>query len=197
MSVAGQALAQAVREVAALDRAVYDAVHATPTPTVDHALARVSRAADHSRLWLSVAAAMGLLGRRPRRAALVGLAAVGATSALVNLAFKPVVRRERPTRLGTVRTHVVEMPLSRSYPSGHAASAFAFSSAAGGGVAELDTALRLLATTVAYSRVHTGVHYPGDVVAGAVIGAGIGTAARHLAERAGFVGQRGTGADGQ
>lgn len=190
MSVLGQELAQAGRELAELDRAVYAAVHSTPTPAFDHAVARVSRAADRSRIWLSVAVGMGVLGRRPRHAALVGLAAVGVTSLLVNLAVKPVVRRERPTRLETVRTHVVDMPLSASYPSGHAASAFAFSVAAGGGVPGLDVALRLLATTVAYSRVHTGVHYPGDVVAGAVIGAGIGTVARHVAERTGFVGRR-------
>jgi undecaprenyl-diphosphatase len=35
--------------------------------------------------------------------------------------------------------------------------------------------------------VHTGVHYPGDVLAGAVIGAGVGSLARHLAQRAEFV----------
>lgn len=187
MSVLGQAATRAVHELAALDRAVYGAVHATPTPTVDHALARLSRAADHSRLWVSVAAGMSLLGARPRRAALVGLAAIAATSTTVNLVVKPVIRRERPARLDTVRTHVVDMPLSTSYPSGHAASAFAFSAAAGAAVPELDTVLRLLATAVAYSRVHTGVHYPADAVAGAMIGAGLGTAARQIARRADFV----------
>jgi undecaprenyl-diphosphatase len=130
---------------------------------------------------------MGLLGERPRRAALVGVAAAAITSGLVNVAVKPVVRRERPSRLETVRTHVVRMPTSASYPSGHTASAFAFSTAVGGALPELDTALRLAATTVGYSRVHTGVHYPGDVLAGAVIGAGIGSLARHLAQRAKFV----------
>lgn len=173
-------LRQAVRELVALDDAVYTAVHATPSPTLDHALARVSRAADHSAVWLGVSALLAVTGERPRRAALVGVAAVAATSALVNGAVKPLVRRERPLRVDSVRTHVVRMPTSASYPSGHAASAFAFSSAVGGEVPQLDTLLRLAATVVAYSRVHTGVHYPGDVVAGAVIGAGVGTLARHL-----------------
>jgi len=75
------------------------------------------------------------------------------------------------------------MPTSRSFPSGHAASAFAFSSAVGGELPALSTPLRLAATTVAYSRVHAGVHYPGDVVIGALIGAGMGTATRLLAHR--------------
>jgi membrane-associated phospholipid phosphatase len=182
-----QASRQAVRELVALDRAVYDAVHATPSPTLDHAVARVSRAADHSVIWLSAAAVMALAGERPRRAAAVGVAALGVTSGLVNAGIKPLVRRERPLGLPTVRTHVVRMPTSASYPSGHAASAFAFSAAVGGGLPELDTALRLAASAVAYSRVHTGVHFPGDVAAGAVIGAGIGSLAHHLARRAGIV----------
>lgn len=171
------------RELVVLDRAIYAAVHATPTPTLDRAVARVSRAANHSKIWLAAAAAMSALGERPRRAALVGVGAVGVTSALVNVAVKPVVRRERPSRHQTVRTHVVRMPRSTSYPSGHTASAFAFSTAVGGTLPELDTALRLAASAVGYSRVHTGVHYPGDVIAGAMIGAGIGSLARHLAER--------------
>lgn len=161
---------QAVRELAALDRAVYDAVQATPSPSLDRGVARISRAADHSAIWLFVAAVMAVTGERPRRAALVGLAAVGASSALVNAGIKPLVRRDRPSGLQTVRTHVVRMPTSASYPSGHAASAFAFSSAVGSGMPGLDAVLRVAATTVAYSRVHTGVHYPGDVAIGALLG---------------------------
>ena len=179
-------LREAGHELVVLDRAVYAAVHATPSPTLDHAVARLSHAADHSKIWISTAAALSLAGRRPRRAGLVGLAAVGITSAVVNAGVKPLVRRERPARLDSVRTHVVRMPTSASYPSGHSASAFAFSTAVGGGLPELDAVLRLAATTVAYSRVHTGVHYPGDVVAGAVIGAGIGSLVMHLARRVGL-----------
>jgi membrane-associated phospholipid phosphatase len=57
--------------------------------------------------------------------------------------------------------------------SGHAASGFAFAHAAGRHLPGLAVPLRLLASgVVAYSRVHTGVHYPGDVVAGSILGAG-------------------------
>jgi undecaprenyl-diphosphatase len=176
-------LRQAGHEVLDLDRAVYAAVHATPTPQIDLALARISRAADRSLLWMGVAAALAVSGRRRRRAALVGVAAIGATSATVNLVVKPGPKRGRPSTEGSVRTHGVRMPGSHSWPSGHTASAFAFSTAVGAGVPELDTALRLAATAVAYSRVHTGVHYPGDVMAGALIGAGIGSLTHHVARR--------------
>ncbi len=181
---------QVTGELEALDRAVYVAVHATPSPTLDRAVAGLSRSADHSLLWLAVAAALGSRAGRRRRATWVGLAALGVTSATVNVLVKPLARRGRPLRDDTVRTHLVQMPRSTSYPSGHAASAFAFSTAVGGGLPETDPALRLLATVVAYSRVHTGVHYPADVIAGAVIGASIGSLARHSAHRAGFLQQR-------
>lgn len=173
-------LRQAGHELIELDRAVYAAVHATRTPQIDHALARVSRAADRSVLWMGIAAAMAASGRRRRRAAALGMVAVGATSATVNLLVKQGPKRRRPSLEGSVRTHGVRMPASHSWPSGHTASAFAFSTAAGAAAPELDTALRLAATVVAYSRVHTGVHYPGDVVAGAFIGASLGSTAYHL-----------------
>jgi hypothetical protein len=55
---------------------------------------------------------------------------------------------------------------------GHASSAFAFAYAVSRHLPELAVPIRLLAGGVAYSRVHTGVHYPGDVVIGAIVGAG-------------------------
>ena len=68
------------------------------------------------------------------------------------------------------------MPDSTSFPSGHSASAFAFAGAVAGSLPVLAAPLRGLAAAVAYSRVHTGVHYPGDVVVGSLVGATIGEA---------------------
>jgi undecaprenyl-diphosphatase len=75
------------------------------------------------------------------------------------------------------------MPASTSFPSGHAASGFAFASAISRDQPWLGLALRFLAAAVAYSRVHTGVHYPGDVVAGALIGTSTGQAVAGLLDR--------------
>ena len=114
-----------------------------------------------------------------------GTVAIGVTSALVNLAVKSAWSRQRPDRAGTgvpVRRNV-RMPSSTSFPSGHAASGFAFAAAIGRDQPWLGLALRFLAAAVAYSRVHTGVHYPGDAVIGALIGESTGQAVAGLMDR--------------
>ena len=67
------------------------------------------------------------------------------------------------------------MPDSTSFPSGHTASAFAFAFAASSSMPLLALPLVSLAAAVGYSRVHTGVHYPGDVLVGFILGSVIGT----------------------
>jgi undecaprenyl-diphosphatase len=169
-------LAKPLEELGAVDRAVYQAVAATPTPELDGHYRRLSRAADHSVLWLGIAAAIAVVGgRNGRRAAVEGVLAIGATSATVNLGIKPLARRRRPARADPAQfeARVVPMPESDSFPSGHAASAFAFAYAVGRHMPGLAVPIRLLAGGVAYSRVHTGVHYPGDVAIGAIVGSGI------------------------
>ena len=175
-----------LRELGAVDRAIYSAVAATPTPSLDEPLRRLSNAANHSVLWLAVAGGLSLAGGATgRRAAVRGTMAIGVTSALVNLAVKSVWSRQRPDRAGArvpVRRNV-RMPASTSFPSGHAASGFAFAAAIGRDQPWLGLALRFLAAAVAYSRVHTGVHYPGDVVVGSLIGEGTGQAVAGLVDR--------------
>jgi undecaprenyl-diphosphatase len=107
-----------------------------------------------------------------------GLAAIGINSAVVNLPMKFATKRARPERqtAGVPVERWVPMPTSTSFPSGHSASAFAFAEAVTASIPSLSVPLRLLAGAVAYSRVHTGVHYPGDVVVGSLVGATIGEA---------------------
>src|SRR5215210_1274930 len=163
-------------QLQALDAAIYAAVAATPAPTFDRALGSLSRAANHSKLWIGAAAVLAATGGpRGRRAAASGIASLGITSAIVNIGLKPLGRRTRPDRAGAAVpvTRHVSMPRSTSFPSGHSASAFAFASGVGASLPIAGVPLRALATLVAYSRVHTGVHYPADVVAGSVLGGAI------------------------
>jgi membrane-associated phospholipid phosphatase len=155
-----------------VDSAVYAAITATSTPALDPTMRKVSNAANYSRGWFAVAGLLALVGGRAgRRAALRGVVSIGVTSPVINLAAKRLGRRPRPELPDDlVVARQVRMPTSHSFPSGHAASAFAFSTAVGSGWPLVAVPLHGAAAVVAYSRVHTGVHYPGDVVVGSVLG---------------------------
>lgn len=166
-----------LEEAERMDVAVYGAIAGTPTPRLDVAMRRLSKAANYSRLSIASGAVLAISGGpRGRRAAFTGLASVAATSAFVNLVVKPLGRRQRPARdvhaVPDVRH--VRMPASRSFPSGHTAAAVAFAGGVGSVLPGAGVPLHLLAALVAYSRIHTGVHYPGDVLAGALLGEMIG-----------------------
>jgi membrane-associated phospholipid phosphatase len=166
-------------EVERVDLAVYRAIAATPTPLLDGAMRRVSEAANYSRLSIASAAVLSVAGgRRGRRAAALGLSCVATTATIVNVVVKPLSRRRRPDRAGAAvpEARQVKLPGSRSFPSGHTAAAVAFATGVGRVLPAAAVPLHSLAALVGYSRVHTGVHYPGDVVAGAMLGAMIAEA---------------------
>ena len=129
---------------------------------------------------------MALLGGPGGRlAARRGLVSLGIASGFANLLAKPLTTRRRPARQEAeelARRHV-QMPRSSSFPSGHSASAFAFATGAAKAQPMLSVPLRVLATLVGYSRVHTGVHYPADVLAGAFIGISAAELTDHLLDR--------------
>jgi membrane-associated phospholipid phosphatase len=163
-------------ELLAVDTAVYRAIAWSRTPSLDEPIRRISRAADHSKPWLVSAVAIALVGGDGgRRAAVNGVASIAVTSAVVNAVLKPLARRRRPERAAfrVPGTRHVRMPRSHSFPSGHAASAFAFANGVAIAAPELGIAFNALAAVVGYSRIHTGVHYPGDVLVGSVTGAAI------------------------
>jgi membrane-associated phospholipid phosphatase len=149
-------------------------------------MARLSDAADYSRLSLAAAGVLAAAGGGSgRRAARSGVSAIAATAVVINLVLKPLGRRRRPDR-GTHEVPIerhVRMPISHSFPSGHSAAAFAFAT----GVAHISHVAAVplygLGTLVAYSRVHTGVHYPGDVIAGSLLGVVLAQATANLTDR--------------
>ncbi len=174
------------REAGRIDLAIYRAVADTPTPDLDRLLRGLSRAADYSRLSILSAVGLSLTGGpRGRAAAAMGLASVAVTSTVLNLGVKPIVRRRRPDRVmhDVPRARQVAMPSSTAFPSGHSAAAFAFATGVARELPAAGFPLRALAALVAYSRVHTGVHYPGDVVAGALLGSALAQATTSALER--------------
>jgi undecaprenyl-diphosphatase len=161
------------------DRGLFDAVSRTRIPALGPLLPPLGRLANRAVLWELIAAGLAFGGgRRGRRAALRGLGCVALASLVTNQPAKRLFRRARPSLDGVPLARSRRgSPASTSFPSGHTASAFAF--ALGAGV-ELRPVARVplvaLAGAVGVSRVYVGVHYPGDVLAGAAIGAAVAAA---------------------
>lgn len=158
-----------------LDREVFEAIAESPTPLLDMVMPKLTRAADHSKLWFAIAAAMAAVGGpSTRRAATRGVLSLAVTSLVTNQVAKRVWQRPRPD-FGIVPLirRARRMPTSHSLPSGHSASAAAFAVGVGLENPPLGFGLALLAGLVGLSRVVTGAHYPGDVLAGFGLGAGI------------------------
>ncbi|MEV4443573.1 phosphatase PAP2 family protein, partial [Streptomyces sp. NPDC049577] len=146
------------------DRSLFRQVAGRHWPGGDRVLPRLSRAADHGVLWLGLAAGAAVLGGRPaRRAALRGAASLAVASATVNTVAKRSVRRVRPVldAVPVVR-RLTRQPFTTSFPSGHAASAVAFTAGVALENPAWGLALAPIAASVCFSRVYTGVHYPGS-----------------------------------
>jgi undecaprenyl-diphosphatase len=107
--------------------------------------------------------------RRLPLAALSGLFAVATAATLTSL-LKDLVDRARPALADPTLEALVATPGSPSFPSGHAATAFAAAVAVGAFYPRLRWPLLALAGLVGLSRIYLGVHYWIDVLAGAVLG---------------------------
>jgi diacylglycerol kinase family enzyme/membrane-associated phospholipid phosphatase len=161
------------------DRRMMRRLAALPDSPADDALKGLGRAANHSALWLVTAAVLASRRGQGRRAGLRGVAAIAGASFLASLVTKRLVPRRRPAaELVPCRRRLSPSPTSSSFPSGHAASAAAFTTAVALEQPAVAAAVAPVAAAVAYSRVHTGVHWPSDVFAGAALGCGVGLATR-------------------
>ena len=148
-------------------------------PIWDRTFATASHLGDWGLIWVLLTLAQGLrsdaaAARIPR---LVTLFAT--ESLIVNQGIKRLFGRTRPGARPEVSVELRE-PLTSSFPSGHASSA-AFATLL---LTDGDPSLRAIvfptAVIVAASRIHTRMHHPTDVLAGAGVGLVLGTMARRL-----------------
>lgn len=165
------------RVIAAFDAAVDSRVERMRgNPALDRVMYAASELGDFSLIWhlLSTSRALGP-DRRVSHAVRVA-AFLGAESALVNGPIKGLFRRHRPV-WEHERPRKLRIPRTSSFPSGHASSA----ALAAGLLSERDGLAPVyfgIGAVVAFSRVYVRVHHASDVVAGAVLGTVLATAAK-------------------
>lgn len=130
-------------------------------------------------VWLVLGLVAALFTRRPVLLLQVGLALLASHVAAAGL--KAAVDRRRPPEQLPDIDPLVALPASGSFPSGHAATGFAAALVLSFALPRWAVAFFALASAIAFSHLYTGVHFPSDVLAGAVLGALVATALLLLA----------------
>lgn len=147
-------------------------------PVADRAFYAVTELGDFGLIWLLLGAARTLRHDDEVDELVRLFACLGAESLLVNWGIKSAFRRERPV-VQEPRPHKLRIPLTTSFPSGHASSAMLAASLLGEGrrTAPLYYALGLW---VASSRIYVRIHHASDVAGGLALGLVLGRVARRV-----------------
>lgn len=170
---------QAAQAVARFDAAVERRIDRwRGRPQLDRVMYAASELGDFSLIWHLIGTARALAPDRAPIHAVRVATILGGESLLVNQGVKRLVGRHRPP-WEQERPLNLRQPRTSSFPSGHASAAAVATVV----LAQNDPLWPLYAAvgvTVAASRVYVKVHHPSDVIAGAVLGVGLGLLARAL-----------------
>lgn len=140
------------------------------TPLLDKILAFITSLGNAGIIWIVLAVVLLILPKT-RKAGIIVAAALLMDLILCNLILKNLVARVRPYDVNTAIAILIKKPLDFSFPSGHTAASFAAMTALF--LAKMKKAwlaALVLAVLIAFSRLYFYVHYPTDVLGGAVVG---------------------------
>lgn len=142
-------------------------------PLLDFVLPRVTALGNGGAIWL--AAAGGLFcTRKYRKQGVILLASLAAGALVGNVCLKHLVARARPCWLDPGFPLLIPVPQDYSFPSGHTLSSFVGATVLTLTDRRFGWAAIPLAVIIAFSRLYLYVHFPSDVLAGAVLGICIG-----------------------
>lgn len=140
------------------------------TPLLDKILAFITSLGNAGIIWIVLAVVLLILPKT-RKAGIIVAAALLMDLILCNLILKNLVARVRPYDVNTAIAILIKKPLDFSFPSGHTAASFAAMTALV--LAKMKKAwiaALVLAVLIAFSRLYFYVHYPTDVLGGAIVG---------------------------
>lgn len=148
---------------------------------LDVLMPALSWTCNHGEIWIVLAAVLLAVKRYRRQGLAVGCALV-TDLVLCNLILKPLVGRVRPFVVQPV-VLLIPPPTDASFPSGHTAASFAAVFALKASGSPLWKPALAVAVAMAFSRLYLYVHWPSDVLGGALVGAAAGFIGAWIARR--------------
>lgn len=138
---------------------------------LDQVMPWITCLGNNAILWI-ITGVLLLTIRKYRKAGLMIFATIILYTVLGEVILKPIIQRPRPF-IDMPNLHLlIPKPASFSFPSGHAAGAFAICSILAKLFRKFGILFFILAAAIALSRVYLHVHYPSDIIAGAFLGLG-------------------------
>lgn len=149
---------------------------------MDTVMPLVSALGNSGMIWI-IWSILLLLFPKSRKTGMAMAAGLFLEVLCCNVVLKPLIARARPCDVNTAVQLLISRPADYSFPSGHTGSSFAAASVLYFERHRCRFAAGILAVLIAFSRLYLYVHYPTDVLAGAVIGCMAGYAAYLILER--------------
>ena len=138
-------------------------------PVLDKIMIGITKLGDGGIFWLALALVL-LVIPKTRKCGISIFAAMAFSYIIGNLGLKPLVARPRPFTVATDVALIIDKPGEFSFPSGHTLHAFTAATAIFCYYRKPGVAAYVLAALIAFSRMYLFVHYPTDILAGAVLG---------------------------
>ncbi len=129
----------------------------------------ISRLGDKGAIWILLSVALCIFPRT-RKAGICSAISLLLCLFVGNMILKPLFDRMRPYEFDTTLRIIIPPLKDGSFPSGHTMAAFAFASSVGIHFKRLRTYLYTAAVLMGLSRIYLCVHYPTDVIFGAIFG---------------------------
>ena len=167
--------------IVAIDTSLLHAIFGLPRPDwLTWMMAAASVAGIGGAIWMALTVLLLLVREIQWRDLVRLVAAIALVHVVVDLGIKPWVDRPRPQLAAAGFDVIVDVPESRSFPSGHAAHATAAALVLTRVWQRARAMVWIAATVVAVARVYLGIHYPLDALAGCATGLACGWVALHI-----------------
>lgn len=169
--------------IQSLDFRLLDLIHENLScGFLDYVMPRLTSIGNGGFIWL-VSAALMLISRKYRRNGIELLSGLAGSVVIGNLLLKNLIARQRPCWINDAVNLLIAVPTDYSFPSGHTMSSFVAAAIIMHTNKKWGITAYILAALIAFSRLYLYVHFPTDIIAGAVIGTLIGAAVCVLSEK--------------